>query len=49
METNEQLKTLEGTKTFVKDLSEECRKNLLEVIETTGINEKENYDLTKPD
>jgi hypothetical protein len=32
METNEQLKTLKGAKTFVKDLSEECRKNLIKAM-----------------
>ena len=32
MKLNEQLKTLEGANTFIKDLSEECRRNLLVVL-----------------
>ncbi len=37
METNKELQTLEGAKSFVKNLSDGCRKNLIEVIENKEI------------
>lgn len=43
MEVNKQLKTLEGTESFLKNLSEECRKNLIAVIESTVQQEKEKH------
>ena len=33
METNDQLQTIEGANIFVKNLSEECRKNLIEALD----------------
>lgn len=43
MEVKKQLETLDGTESFVKSLSETCRKNLIAVIESTVQQEKEKH------
>jgi len=55
METNKELQTLEGAKIFVENLSEECKKNLMnamkaiEAIENLPKLEKKNFRINSRD